>query len=388
MNSRLLAIYSLTAAVVLIGMQVGRCAAEEPPQIKLVDGRPMLDVPDATAASEAEMKPYTDRLTHTNDVRFEMVPIPGGTFMMGSPDDEAGRRDDEGPRHKVEVQPFWMGKHEVTWDEYETFMLCLDAKQRMLEKLDQTPIDKLSDVVSKPTKPYTDMTFGMGKSRYPAICMTQLAARQYCKWLSAKTGRYYRLPTEAEWEYACRAGTDTAFSFGDDVADIDDYAWHYDNCDDSYQKVGQKKPNPWGLHDMHGNVAEWVLDQYEPEHYRQFAGKTTPAAKTWAVPKTLYPRVVRGGSWDDDAIDCRSASRKFSDRGWKEQDPQLPQSIWYHTDAIHVGFRVVRPLVEPSDEEKASFWDGGLMLPEDRAPNKIGCESEAQARAAEAARQP
>ena len=177
------------------------------------------------------------------------------------------------------------------------------------------------------------MTFGMGKEGYPAICMTQFAAKMYCKWLSAKTGRYYRLPTEAEWEYACRAGTTTAYSFGDDPEKLGDYAWYFDNSDEKYHKVGQKKPNPWGLYDMHGNVAEWCLDQYVADRYKQLGGKLVENPLV-AVTKT-YPQVVRGGSWADEAPLLRSAARRGSSKDWKSQDPQIPQSIWYlHRRAI------------------------------------------------------
>ncbi|MCA9066068.1 MAG: formylglycine-generating enzyme family protein, partial [Planctomycetaceae bacterium] len=194
------------------------------------------------------------------------------------------------------------------------------------------------------------------KRNNPAISMTQHAARMYCKWLSAKTGRYYRLPTEAEWEYACRAGTTTAYSFGDDVGQLGDYAWFAGNSDGKFHPVGQKKPNPWGLYDMHGNVAEWVLDQYVPNAYAAHSGKGI-AVNPLEIPKTVYPRIVRGGGWDDEPEMLRSAVREGSAEEWKEQDPQIPQSIWYLTDAQGLGFRVVRPLVEPSEEEKAAYWD-------------------------------
>jgi formylglycine-generating enzyme required for sulfatase activity len=311
-----------------------------------------VDVPNAVAASEAEMRTYTEKIGGT-DVTFDMVPIKGGKFLMGSPSSEPGRRDDEGPQIEVEIEPFWMGKHEVTWDEYELWGMGLDQQRRRVLGLKTTQYDELADTISMPTKPYTDMTFGMGRDGFPAICMTQLSAKMYCKWLSAKTGRYYRLPTEAEWEYACRAGTTTAYSFGDDPNDLDDYGWYYDNSDDKYQRVGQKKPNPWGLYDMHGNVAEWVLDGYSPEGYKAFAGKSWK--NPLAPPKEVFRRIIRGGSWFDDADRLRSAARAFSQEDWKSQDPQIPQSIWFMTDADYVGFRIVRPLRTPTPKEAERY---------------------------------
>ncbi len=297
------------------------------------------------------MEAYTQIIPGT-EVKFEMVPIPGGEFVMGSPETEADRNPDEGPQHKVKIEPFWMGKHEVTWDEYDIWSFNLDIQRRKVNGIEPTPLDKIADVVTRPTKPYTDMTFDMGHDNYPAICMTQLAAKMYCKWLSAKTGHHYRLPTEAEWEYACRAGTTTAYSFGDDPSNLDDYGWHYENADEKYHPVGQKKPNPWGLHDMHGNVSEWVLDGYDPKFYGTFEKDKACAFPAFYNPPTkIYERVVRGGSWDDDPEGLRSAARFVSTPDWKIQDPQIPQSIWYLTDALHVGFRIVRIPNPPNEAE-------------------------------------
>ena len=303
---------------------------------------------DAETQDEAGMKPYTETIDGPG-IKFDMVPIPGGKFVMGSPEEEADRKEDEGPQVEVEIEPFWMGKCEVTWDAYDAWSLKLDVQRRKMnrdaEDKEATNWDMLVDAMARPTNAYSDMTFGMGHDGYPAICMTQYAAKMYCKWLTANTGRYYRLPTEAEWEYACRAGTKTAYSF-EDPDDLDDYGWYFDNSDDQYQKVGQKKPNPWGLHDMHGNVSEWVLDQYTPDGYKEYAGKTLK--NPYKIPTTLFPRCVRGGSWDDDPEMLRCAARRGSDKDWKMQDPQIPQSIWYLTDGDFLGFRVVRPLDEPS----------------------------------------
>jgi len=304
---------------------------------------------DAVAETADQMKPYTEKIPDT-DATVEMVPIPGGEFLMGSPETEADRGPGEGPQVKVKIEPFWMQAHEVTWNQYELWGMGLDQQRRKILGIPKSERHDLIDAITVPTKPYTDMTFGMGKDQYPAICMTQFAAKAYCKWLSAKTGRYYRLPTEAEWEYACRAGSTTAYSFGDDPDDLDDYAWYYDNADDQYQEVGQKKPNKWGLYDMHGNVAEWVIDAYDEDFYAK-AKQTEPNEKLVNIPKTMYPRTVRGGSWDDDPPALRSAARRGSNKDWKMQDPQIPQSVWYHTEATFVGFRVVRPLKVPPLEE-------------------------------------
>ena len=191
------------------------------------------------ASSADEMKPYAEPITHT-DVTIEMVPIPGGTFTMGSPATEPDRGEAEGPQHQVKIDPFWMGKTEITWNQYEIWGENIDIARRKIFGSKATPNDLIADAITRPTPPYTDMSFGMGKQKNPAICMTQHAARMYCNWLSAKTGHYYRLPTEAEWEYACRAGTNTAYSFGDDPSQLDDYAWYAGNSNESYHDVGQK----------------------------------------------------------------------------------------------------------------------------------------------------
>ncbi len=298
----------------------------------------------------AEMKRYRLQIPGTH-VSFSMVPIPGGEFLMGTPETEASRQEDEGPQRRVRLDPFWMGEFEVTWDEYRLFMLKNASGRK--------DGDELVDAIATPTPPYSEMSFGMGINGFPAISMTQHAASKYAEWLSAKTGHFYRLPTEAEWEYACRAGTTTAYSFGDDPAQLGEYGWYWDNSDGRYHQVGKKKPNPWGLYDMHGNVWEWTLDQYAPY-------EPAPAGEIlvnpWKKATKLYPRVVRGGSWFDEAPMARCGARRGSESSWKSQDPQLPQSIWYHTDAIWLGFRLVRPLKIPDAEQMYDYWNSAAGL--------------------------
>lgn len=296
------------------------------------------------AKAKAEMQPYEVAIPGTA-VRFTMLPIPGGVYRMGSPDDEAGRRGDEGPQRWVAVDPFWMGRCEVTWDEYEQWASSLEVKRRATDYA-ATKADGEADAVSRPTPPYVDMTFGMGKEGFPAICMTQHAATKYCEWLSRKLDAFYRLPSEAEWEWACRAGTTTPYSFGADEKDLDAHAWHKGNAEGHYHEVGRKQSNPWGLHDMHGNVSEWCLDQMAP----YVAGDGLLVAPL-VRGDDEYPKAVRGGSWKERAPRLRSAARRGSSTEWKMRDPQIPQSIWYFTDAQFNGFRLLRPFVTPTAAE-------------------------------------
>ena len=300
-----------------------------------------------------EEKGYIQNIPGTPEV-IEMAFIPGGTFSMGSPKSEQGHFGDEGPQHLVEVDPFWMGKFEITWDLYELFISRgIDKKRPATVSGKEVDIDVAA--VSGATQPYTEMSFGMGVEGYPAICMTQLAAVKFCEWLSAMTGNFYRLPTEAEWEYACRAGTKTAYSFGDNPSNLDIYAWHEGNSGGAYHKVGQKEPNPWGLYDMHGNVSEWTLDQYVPTVYNTRKRKTVD--NPLQTPTKTYPRVLRGGAWSDKPNRLRSAARRPSSKKWKKRDPQIPKSLWWHTDAPFVGFRVVRPLETPSPLDQNKYWN-------------------------------
>lgn len=313
----------------------------------------LLVIPFFVFAQNNLFESYNQKIIEKN-YGLEMIPIPDGEFQMGSPYNEKNRMADEGPIHKVKIEAFWMAKYETTWDLYHLFMeRKIDNNQPKFDSKNEVNIDV--DGISGATTPYVEMSFGMGIDGYPAISMTQLGAKKFCQWLSSMTGNFYRLPTEAEWEYACRAGTATAYSFGNDPKLLDDYAWYKNNSNESYQKVGKKKPNPWGLYDMHGNVSEWTLDQHDVRSYQKYSNSV--AMNPYEKPSKLYPRVVRGGSWMNSNFKLRSASRQASSKQWKKQDPQIPRSIWWHTDAQFVGFRIVRPLKVPKPEEQLAYWE-------------------------------
>ncbi len=250
---------------------------------------------------EPTMKPFEDEIPGTG-VKFEMLPIPSGEFVMGSPDGESGRKESEGPQHKVKISPFWMARTETTWNAYTLFIYEEEEKMVMKIRGYKPKLNAVSDAVARPTTPYVEMSFGMGTENYPAISMTQHGASTYCKWLTAKTGHYYRLPTEAEWEYACRAGTAATYFWGDWFSKH--YGWCILNSgSNKTRRVGSLKPNKWGLYDMSGNVWEWCADWHGADHY----GKSP--AEDPQGPATGSSRVLRGGSWYSSPVDCRSANR-------------------------------------------------------------------------------
>ncbi len=220
-------------------------------------------------------------------VTFEMAPVPPEDGSTG----------------------FWIGRTEVTWAEYDVFRADPQAKVR---RADEPPPG--ADAITRPTPPYADESFGFGKDRLPVLSITHHAALEYTRWLARRTGLGYRLPTEKEWEWACRAG-------GDEKAVRDARAWTRDDAGERPHPVGTRAANALGLFDLVGNVAEWVHDGSD----------------------ALYPQVAKGGSWADPAASAGCATRRVSDGSWNERDPQDPQSIWWHTDATFVGFRVVRP---------------------------------------------
>lgn len=301
----------------------------------------------AVAVAQDNHERYTQKLEGM-DLEFSMEAIPGGQFTMGS---NSSANADEKPAHAVKIAPFWMSTFEVTWDLFEPFLY----KDLELIQSAEGKIADDVDAVTRPTKPYLDMTFGMGKEGHPALAMTHYNAIQFCKWLYVRTGVFYRLPTEAEWEYAARAESETEYYFGDDAAQLGDFAWFAENSNEETGLVGKKKPNAWGLHDMLGNVAEWTYDQYYEDTYAKREGKV--ADNPVVEPTVLYPHSVRGGSFQSQPEELRSAARMASDPYWKQLDPQIPKSNWWFPEAPFVGMRLVRPAVAPSHEEAMKYYD-------------------------------
>ncbi|HUR10345.1 MAG TPA: SUMF1/EgtB/PvdO family nonheme iron enzyme [Flavitalea sp.] len=289
------------------------------------------------------LQPFEQTVSGTA-IRFNMVPIPAGVFTMGSPEIENGHLPDEAPQRKIAISSFWMQSLEVTHDQ---FLVFFDDEQFSR--------NSMVDAVTRPTAQYIDLSWGMGKQGgFPANSMSQHTAMMYCRWLYQKTGIFYRLPTEAEWEYACRAGSTSLYPMGTPDNNINEIAWHANNSDGKYHKTGTKKPNAWGLYDMLGNVSEWTLDQYDANFLSTLSDNNQDPVNK---PVSRYPRSVRGGSFEQKPELLRCAKRYYSEPAWNRRDPQVPKSKWWLTDAASVGFRVVKPYKQPTAEEAMVFYE-------------------------------
>ena len=319
------------------------------------------------------MIPY-QQTTRNGEVSFEMIPIPGGTFMLGSPESDESRSDNEGPQIEVQVPPFWIGKTEVTWNEFQVYQLAYTQFKEQEKKL-KLPADQLeADAVTAPTPIYDpSMVYAFGKGNQPAISMSQYGSMQYTKWLSLATSVQYRLPSEAEWEYACRGGAPTKYSFGDDQATLREFA-HFVKPEDGNEmdqvgtkEVGSKKPNSFGVYDMHGNVAEWVMDQYFENAYEMKAKEPIAERYRPLFGTDAYQKVLRGGGWQDDPSKLRSATRFVGKEELWDSDPFLPVSPHWLASygAQNIGFRITRSLEELPESEISLYWNAQGELRKD-----------------------
>jgi sulfatase modifying factor 1 len=290
-------------------------------------------------------------------VDFDMVTIPGGTFKIGSPESEPYRSEDEGPQRSIQISSFWMGKYEVTWDEYEAFYQDTKREGRTEDQYRYVNNSKDIDAYTGPTPAYGNPDQGWGKGTRPAITMTHHAAEAYCAWLSQKTGKNYRLPTEAEWEYACRGQTKSAYFFpgspeqfspnrlwnkifGTDTTFINSHMVYAANSNGKTEVPTRVKMNPFGLVNMLGNVKEFCSDWYGKDAYRYYP--EDPPIIDPKGPSEGKEYVIRGGSYLSDAGDVRVAERNYTRNDqWLLTDPQMPKSIWWYSDCSDVGFRVV-----------------------------------------------
>lgn len=305
----------------------------------------------AAATEVKKFSAFTEQVPGTT-LSFDMVAIPEGTFDMGSPQVEELRKPDEGPVRKVHLTRFFMAKTEVTWDEYLEFFKATASQGR---KEESTPKAE-TDAITGPTPPWGAPDQGWGKGTRPAITMSWKAANTYCQWLSRKTGKKYRLPTEAEWEYASRGGTQSPYFFpgnakkfsasgmwnkifGPDTTTINSFVVYKTNSQSKTKEPGSVKANPFGLKNMLGNVAEFCSDFYSPNGYK--SNEPVPLNDPKG-PANGQEHVIRGGSFKSDAKDVRCASRDFTKtKAWLMTDPQMPKSVWWYSDSNDVGFRVV-----------------------------------------------
>jgi sulfatase modifying factor 1 len=303
-----------------------------------------------------EFKNFTERIPKSA-IAFNMIAVPGGQFKMGSPANEPFRKEDEGPAREVEISPFFMAEIEVSWDEYLAFYVQTAAEGRTTDTEGlRNKVASATDAISGATPPYGQPDQGWGLGKRPAISFSYHAAETYCKWLTSVSGKTYRLPTEAEWEYADRAGSSGPYFFpGDpkkfektglkaklsknDTAVINTFIIYKANSQAKTQPPDRVKANPFGLKNMAGNVAEFCSDWYQAEAYSQYPEGIIKDPKG---PAEGTEHVVRGGSFLSTADLLRSAARDYTrTEAWLKTDPQMPKSIWWYSDCFNVGFRVV-----------------------------------------------
>jgi formylglycine-generating enzyme required for sulfatase activity len=257
---------------------------------------------------------------------------------------------------EVEIDSFYMAVIEVTWDEYLAFYAMTSAEGRSTDTEGSRLLSSDVDAITGATPPYGQPDQGWGLGTRPAITMTWHAAETYCRWLSQVTGKSYRLPTEAEWEYAARGGTTGPYFFeGDplnfekhglrgrigrnDTAVINSYAIYAANSRSRTGVPSSVRANPFGLKNMLGNVAEFCSDWYSESIYSVYQ---EGLMRDPAGPPGGTERVVRGGSFRDEAGRLRVAARAYTEtEAWLRTDPQMPKSRWWYSDCNYVGFRVV-----------------------------------------------
>jgi formylglycine-generating enzyme required for sulfatase activity len=296
---------------------------------------------------------FTETVPNTS-ISFNMKAIPGGSFKIGSPVDEQMNEPDEQPRKEVKISPFFMAEIEVTWDAYLAFYSATAAEGRSTDT-EGTRTDTEVDAITGPTPPYgqPDQNWGLGDR--PAITMTHFAAETYCKWLSQVTGKTYRLPTEAEWEYAARGGTETPYFFEGNPKDfsekgffgklfgksndlINKYVIYAGNSQAKTETPDLVEPNPYGLKNILGNAAEYCSDWYAEDAY----DKLTDGVSDPKGPESGEEHVIRGGSFRSTVGEVRSASRDYTKtEEWLKTDPQMPKSKWWLSDCNFISFRVV-----------------------------------------------
>ncbi len=276
-------------------------------------------------------------------IKIHMQAIPGGSYLMANPKTSKNVKSANSGQVLVQLDPFWMAATEITHDQF------------MAYRFEEKDLNPIPDAVSRPTAQYIDLTWGMGKEGgYPANSMQPYTALSYCKWLWKKTGIFYRLPTEAEWEYAAKEAKSQVWPKGLTAATAKDYAWYKINAKAAYQKVASKKPNALGLYDMLGNVAEWCLDMYAEDYFEQLAKNP----KNFYVKRDYYRafHTARGGSFKSTFTELNPSLRQGQTEEWNRRDPQIPRSKWWLTDGDFVGFRIVRPAVQPSPEAVEQFF--------------------------------